>query len=78
MAITTYRYNWYKPIQKGISYKWNLRHSASSHTLSNAINSDFIVNRTIHVYLEDFHETDPPLRMKSYPLVDLDSSESAV
>ena len=53
-------------------------HSASSPALSKAMNSDSIVERAIHVCLEDFQETVVPPRVNTYPLVDFDSSESAI
>ena len=61
-----------------ISFKNCRSHSASSLALSKAINSDFIVERAIHVYLKDFQDTAVPSRVKIYPLVDFDSSESTI
>ena len=40
--------------------------------------SDFIVERAIHVCLEDFQDTAAPPRVNMYPLVDFNSSESAI
>ena len=62
----------------GISSKNYRSHSASSPTLSNAMNSDFIVKRAIQVCLEDFQDTAAPPRVKIYPLVDFDFSEFAI
>src|SRR5262249_6607117 len=62
----------------GMSSKKFLSHSASSAALSNAINSDSIVDRAIHVCLEDFHETAAPPNVKTYPLVDLVSVLSEI
>ena len=61
-----------------ISSKNCQSHSASSPALSKAINSDFIVEWVIHVYLKDFQDTAAPPRVNTYPLVDFDSSESAI
>jgi len=52
--------------------------SASSPALCMAINSDFIVDWAIHVCLKDFQDTAAPPRVNTYPLVDFDSSESAI
>ena len=62
----------------GISSKNCRSHSASSPALSKAMNSDSIVERVIHVCLEDFQDTAAPPRVNTYPLVDFDSSESAI
>ena len=62
----------------GISFKNYRSHSASSPALSKTINSDSIVERAIQVCLENFQDTVAPLRVKMYPLVDFDSSESAI
>ena len=62
----------------GISSKNYRSHYASSPTLSKAINSDSIVDRAIHVCLKDFQDIAAPLRVNTYPLVDFDSSESAI
>ena len=51
---------------------------ASSPALCKAMNSDSIVERAIHVCLEDFQDTAAPPRVNTYPLVDFDSSESAI
>ena len=53
-------------------------HSASSVTLSKAMNSDFIVDLTMQVYLEDFNETTAPPRVNTYPLVDFESFISEI
>ena len=53
-------------------------HSASSPALSKAMNSDFIVEQTIHVCLKDFQDSAAPPRVNTYPLVDFDSSESVI
>jgi len=53
-------------------------HSASSPALSKPINSDFIVEWSIQVCLEDFQDSTTPPRVKMYPLVDFDFSESAI
>ena len=71
MAGTDYGHN-------GISSKNCQSCSASSPVLSKDINSDFIVDRAIHVCLEDFQDTAAPPRVNMYPLVDFDSSESAI
>ena len=42
------------------------------------MNSDFIVERAMHVCLEDFQDTTAFLRVNTYPLVDFNSSESAI
>lgn len=43
-----------------------------------AINSDSMVDRAIHVYFEDFHDTAAPPRVNTYPLVDLVSKLSEI
>jgi len=43
-----------------------------------AINSDSIMERAIHVCLEDFQDTAARPRINTYPLVDFDSSESGI
>ena len=53
----------------GMSSKNFLSHSASSADLSCAINLDSIVERAIHVCLEDFQETAAPPKVNTYPLV---------
>ena len=53
-----------------ISFKNYRSHFASSPALSKAINSDSIVERAIHVYLEDFQHTAARPRVNTYPLVD--------
>ena len=62
----------------GITFKNYRSHFASSLALSKDINSDSIVERTIHVCLKDFQDTAAPPRVKTYPLIDFDSSESAI
>ena len=62
----------------GISFKNCRSHSASSPTLSKTMNFDSIVKRAIHVCLEDFQDIAAPPRANTYPLVDFDSSESAI
>ena len=62
----------------GISYKNCRSHSASSPALSRAINSNSIVERAMQVCLEYFQDIVVPLRVKMYPLVDFDFSESAI
>ena len=42
------------------------------------MNSDSIMERAIHVFLKDFQDTAAPPRVNTYPLVDFDSSESAI
>ena len=61
----------------GISSK-NCRSHSASPTLSKAMNSDSIVERVIHICLEDFQDTAAPPRVNTYPLVNFDSSESAI
>ena len=55
-----------------------LNHSASSTTLSKAINYDSIVERAIHVCLEDFQEIAAPPNVNTHPLVDLVSVLSEI
>ena len=57
----------------GISSKNWHSHSASSVTLSRAMNSDFIVECAMHVYFEDFQDIVAPLSIKTYPLMDFES-----
>ena len=54
----------------GTSSKKSLSHSASSPALSRAINSDSIVDRAMHVCLEDFQDIAAPPKVNTYPLVD--------
>ena len=61
-----------------ISFKNYRSHFASSPALSKAINSDSIMERAMHVCLEDFQDTDVPPRVKIYPLVDFDFSNFAI
>ena len=49
------------------SRKWR-SHSASSSHLYRAINYDSVVDLTITVCLEDFHETVAPLNVNTKPL----------
>ena len=46
------------------SNKWR-SYSASSPALSKAMNSDFIVDRAMHVCFEDFQEIATPPRVKT-------------
>ena len=62
----------------GISSKICRSHSSSSPALSKAMNSDFIVEWAMHIYLNDFQDTAAPPRVNTYPLVGFDSSESAI
>ncbi|CAL8148196.1 unnamed protein product [Prunus armeniaca] len=62
----------------GISSKKFLSHSASSPALSKAMNSDSIVDRAMHVCLEDFQDTAAPHNVNTYPLVDLVSVLSEI
>jgi len=62
----------------GISSKNCRSHSSFSPALSKAMNSDSIVERAIHVCLEDFQDTAAPSRVNTNPLVDFDFSESAI
>ena len=59
------------------SKKWR-NYSASSPTLSKVINSDSIVDLTIHVCFDDFQDTHAPLKINTYPLVDFESFESDI
>ncbi|KAF3650494.1 hypothetical protein T459_21237 [Capsicum annuum] len=59
--------------QYGILSKKFWSHSASSTALSNAINSDSIVEQAKQVCLDDFQETTPPPIVNTYPLVDFTS-----
>ena len=62
----------------GISSKNYRSHSTSSPALFKAMNSDFIVERAIHVCLEDFQDIAAPPKVNTYPLVDFNSSESTI
>jgi len=62
----------------GISSRNYRSHSTSSPVLFKAINSDFIVERAMQVCLKDFQDIASPPRVKMYPLVDFDSSKSAI
>ena len=57
-------------VRKGIFTNRYLSHSASELALSKAINLASIVDQVIQVFLDDFQETTPPPRVKTYPLVD--------
>ena len=64
--------------QNGISsYKFQ-SHSASSPALSKAMNSDSIIERAIHVYLDDFQYIAPPPLVKTYPLVNFFSVDPVI
>ena len=65
-------------VQIRMSSKKLRRHSASYPVLSNAINSDSIVDLAMHVCLEDFQETAAPPRVKTYPQVDFESLVSDI
>lgn len=62
--------------QKSFKKFWS--HSTSLPALSRVINLDFIVERAIHLYLEDFQETAPPPRVNTYPLVDFTSFDLVI
>jgi len=62
----------------GISFKNCRSHSASSPALSKAMSSDSIVERAIHVCLEDFQDTAVTPKVNTYLLVDFDSSEFVI
>ena len=62
----------------GISSRKFRSHYASSPVLSNAMNSDSIVDLAMQVCLEDFQETTAPPKVNTYPLVDLVSLESDI
>ena len=64
--------------QYGVSSKKFRSHSAFSPALSNAINSDSIVERAMQVCLDDFQETAPPPIVNTYPLVDFTSFNSVI
>ena len=64
--------------QLRISYRKFLSHSASFDVLSNAMNFDSMVDRAIHVYLEDFHDTATLPSVKINQLVDLESNVSNI
>ena len=57
--------------------KWR-SHAASSPALSEAMNSDSIVDLAMQVCLEDFQDTTAPRRVKTYPLVDFESLVSDI
>jgi len=63
---------------KGISSRICQSYSTSSSALSKVINSDSIMKYAMQVYLEDFQDTDASPRVKMYPLVDFNSSKSAI
>ncbi|KAL2460236.1 Uncharacterized protein Adt_43656 [Abeliophyllum distichum] len=66
-------------IRKGIDFVQHVSskklrsHSTFSPALSNAINSDSIVDRAMQVCFEDFQDTAAPPSVNTYPLVDLES-----
>ena len=62
-------------VHKGISANRFLSHSTSELALSKAINLASIVDQVIQVCLDDFQEIRPPIRVKTYPLVDFISLE---
>ena len=62
----------------GMSSRKFQSHSTSSPALSKAMNSDSMVDRVIHVCLEDFHDIARPPKVNIYPLVDLDSKLSEI
>ena len=62
----------------GISIRKFRSHSASSPVLSNAMNSDSIVDLAMQVCLEDFQVTVAHPKVNTYPLVDLVSLESDI
>ena len=62
-------------VYKGISANRFLSHLVSELALSKAIYLAFIVDQVIQVCLDDFQETAPPPRVKTYPLVDFISLE---
>ena len=64
--------------QHGISSRKLQSHSISFPILSRAINLYSIVDLAIHVCFEDFHDTDPPLIVNIYPLVDFVSFVSDI
>ena len=54
------------------------RHSASSNALFKAMNSYSIVERAIHVGLDDFQDIAPPPIVKTYPFVDFVSVDPVI
>ena len=64
--------------QNGISSNKFRSHSASSPALSKVMNSDSIVERAIHVCLDDFQDIAPPPIVKTYPLVDFVSVDPVI
>ena len=62
----------------GISFKNCRSYYVFSVALSKTINSDSIVERAMQVCLEDFQDTTVSPRVNMYPLVNFDSSESAI
>ena len=63
---------------KGISSRNYRNHFTFSPALFKAINFDSIVEWVTQVCLEDFQDIAAPPRVKMYPLVDFDFSESAI
>ena len=61
-----------------ISFKNCRNHSTSSPVLSKIINSDSIVERAMQVCLKYFQDIAALPRVNTYPLVDFDSSKSAI
>jgi hypothetical protein len=59
--------------QYKISFEKFQSHLASSLALLRAINSDSIMNLTINVCLDNFHDTAAPSSVKTYPPVDFKS-----
>ena len=62
-------------VHKGISANRFLSHSTSELALSKAINLASIADQVMQVCLDDFQEITPPIRVKTYPLVDFISLE---
>ena len=53
----------------GKSIKSSLNHSASTVAVSNVVNSASMVDLVNMVYLHDLHDTAPPPKVNTYPLV---------
>lgn len=62
----------------GMSSKKFLSHFAPSTTLSSVINSNFIIELVIHVYLEDFQTMVAPFNVNIYSIIDLVSILSEI
>ena len=62
----------------GMSSKKLLSHSSSAIVVSNAMNSDSIVDLANTVCLQDLQDTATPPSVKMYPLVDLKFLKSAI